>query len=62
MAANLVQKRISDYGLIRNMLSAALVGIDGSIDCLCLPRFDAQACFAAFLGTPGNGRWRIVPV
>ncbi|ANK88734.1 MULTISPECIES: glycoside hydrolase family 15 protein [unclassified Rhizobium] len=55
-------RRIEDYGLIGNMLSAALVGKDGSIDWLCLPRFDSPACFAAVLGTPDNGRWRIAPV
>ena len=54
--------RIEDYGLIGNMLSAALVGKDGSIDWLCLPRFDSPACFAALLGTPDNGRWKIAPV
>ncbi len=54
--------RIEDYGLIGNMLSAALVGRDGSIDWLCLPRFDSPACFAALLGTPDNGRWKIEPV
>jgi len=54
-------KRIEDYGLIGNMMSAALVGIDGSIDWLCLPRFDSEACFAALVGTPENGRWRIAP-
>jgi GH15 family glucan-1,4-alpha-glucosidase len=55
-------QRIEDYGLIGNMLSAALVGKDGSIDWLCLPRFDSPACLAALLGTPENGRWKIAPV
>ncbi len=54
-------KRIEDYGLIGNTLSAALVGNDGSIDWLCLPRFDSDACFAALVGTRENGRWRIAP-
>ena len=54
--------RIEDYGLIGNTLSAALVGKDGSVDWLCLPRFDSPACFAALLGTPDNGRWKIAPV
>lgn len=52
---------LEDYALIGNMLSAALVGHDGSIDWLCLPRFDSPACFAALLGDAGNGRWRIAP-
>jgi GH15 family glucan-1,4-alpha-glucosidase len=55
------ERRIEDYGVIGNMLSAALVGFDGSIDWLCLPRFDSPACFAALLGDAGNGRWRIAP-
>jgi GH15 family glucan-1,4-alpha-glucosidase len=55
------ERRIEDYALIGNMLSAALVGYDGSIDWLCLPRFDSPACFAALLGDAGNGRWKIAP-
>jgi GH15 family glucan-1,4-alpha-glucosidase len=54
-------QRIEDYALIGNMRSAALVGRDGSIDWLCLPRFDSDACFAALLGDRDNGRWLIAP-
>jgi GH15 family glucan-1,4-alpha-glucosidase len=52
---------IEDYALIGDTQTAALVGIDGSIDWLCLPRFDSSACFAALLGDSENGRWLLKP-
>ena len=55
-------QRIEDYAVIGDCESAALIGRDGSIDWLCWPRFDSGACFAALLGGPEHGRWRIAPV
>ncbi|MFJ3073558.1 glycoside hydrolase family 15 protein [Pseudomonas sp. NPDC087029] len=52
---------IEDYALLGNCRSAALVSRDGSLDWLCLPRFDAPAVFAALLGNEENGRWRLAP-
>ena len=52
---------IEDYGLLGNTRTAALVARDGSVDWLCAPRFDSGACFAALLGTPEHGRFRIAP-
>ena len=52
---------IEDYAIIGNCEAAALVGRNGSIDWLSIPRFDSAACFAALLGKPDNGRWQIAP-
>jgi len=56
-----VHPRIEDYALIGDEQTAALVGMDGSVDWLCLPRFDSAACFARMLGDQDNGHWRIAP-
>ncbi|QYM79597.1 glycoside hydrolase family 15 protein [Horticoccus luteus] len=53
--------KLESYGFIGDTHTGALVGLNGSIDWLCLPRFDAPACFAALLGTEENGCWRIAP-
>jgi GH15 family glucan-1,4-alpha-glucosidase len=53
--------RIEEYAVIGDTRTAALVGKDGSVDWLCLPRFDSGACFAALLGDGSHGRWQIAP-
>jgi GH15 family glucan-1,4-alpha-glucosidase len=53
--------KIEDYALIGDLETSALVGRNGSVDWLCLPRFDSAACFAALLGEEGHGRWLIAP-
>jgi len=52
---------IEDYGFLSDTETAALVGRDGSMDWLCMPRFDAPACFAKLIGTSDNGFWKIAP-
>src|SRR5262245_30816291 len=53
--------KLEDYGFIGNMRTCALVGANGSMDWLCLPRFDSSACLASRLGEEKNGCWRIAP-
>jgi GH15 family glucan-1,4-alpha-glucosidase len=53
--------RIEDYAVLGDLHTAALVDRRGSIDWMCVPRFDSPACFAALLGTPANGRWLLTP-
>ncbi len=52
---------LEDYGLIGDLQAAALVGRNGSIDWLCLPRFDSASCFAALVGDEQHGRWLLAP-
>ena len=56
-----MSQRIEDYAVIGDLHSAALVGIDGSIDWLCLPHFDSASCFARLLGDEDHGFWKISP-
>jgi GH15 family glucan-1,4-alpha-glucosidase len=60
--SELMPSAIEDYALIGDCETAALVGKDGSIDWVCLPRFDSPACFAALLGSTDNGRWQLTPI
>ncbi|HEX6700083.1 MAG TPA: glycoside hydrolase family 15 protein [Gaiellaceae bacterium] len=53
--------RIEDYGMVSDLQTAALISSEGSVDWLCFPHFDSGACFAALLGTPEHGRWRVAP-
>ena len=57
----LLTARIEDYAMIGDCRTAAIICRNGSIDWLCVPRFDSAACFAALLGTKDNGRWLIEP-
>ncbi|MGQ7932409.1 glycoside hydrolase family 15 protein [Paraburkholderia sp. D1E] len=57
-----MSKLIEDYALLGDGETAALLGKDGSVDWLCWPRFDDDACFAALLGTGDHGHWSIAPV
>ncbi|WP_150237224.1 glycoside hydrolase family 15 protein [Nocardiopsis quinghaiensis] len=52
---------IEEYAFLGNVGTSALVGSDGSVDWLCLPRFDSGACFSALLGDSDNGRWTMAP-
>jgi GH15 family glucan-1,4-alpha-glucosidase len=53
--------RIEDYALIGDLQTSALVARNGSVDWLCLPRFDSASCFTALLGEEKHGRWLIAP-
>ena len=56
-----MSKALEEYGFIGNTLTGALVGRDGSIDWLCVPRFDSDACFSALLGDERHGHWQLAP-
>ncbi|WP_307034197.1 glycoside hydrolase family 15 protein [Arthrobacter sp. B3I4] len=53
--------RIEDYAMVGDLHTAALISTEGSIDWLCLPRFDSPACFSALLDSPKAGRWLLAP-
>ena len=53
--------RIEDYGFIGDTQTGALVGRDGAVDWLCLPRYDSASCLAALVGDERHGRWRLAP-
>jgi GH15 family glucan-1,4-alpha-glucosidase len=57
-----VSRPIEDYAMIGDRHTAALVGSNGSIDWLCVPRFDSGACFAGLLGDDDHGHWQLCPV
>ncbi len=57
-----MSRPIEDYALLGDGETAALLNRDGSIDWLCWPRFDDDACFAALIGNDENGRWSLAPV
>ena len=62
MAEAGVSRPIEDYALVGDLGTAALIGRDGAVDWLCVPRFDSAACFAALLGDGDNGTWRLAPL
>ena len=61
IASPVGRSKIEDYAFLSDTQSGALVSRDGCVDWLCLPRFDSGACFAALLGGPENGTWRLTP-
>src|SRR5262249_36775381 len=58
---SIMASKIEDYGIIGNTQTAALVSSAGSVDWLCAPRFDSDACFSALIGYDEHGQWTIRP-